>query len=67
VILPADALFRAQRDALGLRLYCEDCALFDDERASCAHGYPCAPHRRPAEGPTEESRELCFCKDFEAA
>lgn len=65
MILPADALFRAQRDALGLRMYCEDCALYDDERARCAHGYPCAQHRRPTGDAADV--EVCFCKDFEAA
>ncbi|GAB4201534.1 MAG: hypothetical protein OHK0013_13660 [Sandaracinaceae bacterium] len=66
MILTADALFRAQRDAMALRMHCEDCALFDDEAERCAHGYPCAPHRRPGSAVAERDHPVCFCKDFEA-
>ncbi len=64
MIVPVDALFRAQREALDLRMSCEDCALFDDERGACAHGYPTEPHRRPASW--EAATAIQFCKDFEA-
>ncbi|MBX7195974.1 MAG: hypothetical protein K1X94_28220 [Sandaracinaceae bacterium] len=63
MIVPVDALFRAEREAFDLRMSCEDCALFDDARAACAHGYPTEPHRRPADWSTH--REVQFCKDFE--
>lgn len=65
MIVPADALFRAERDAHHLRMHCEDCALFDaaqPERTRCAHGYPTEPHRRPS----AEGAPINFCKDFEA-
>lgn len=62
MILPADALFRRERDAHGLRMHCEDCVLFDDAREQCAHGYPTDAHRRP----TTDDAPITFCKDFEA-
>lgn len=65
MIVPVDALFRAQRESLGLRMYCEECVLFDDERERCAHGYPVEPHRAPRDRATDT--EIHFCKDFEAA
>jgi hypothetical protein len=46
----------------GLVRHCEDCALFDDAREACAHGYPTAPHRKSG-----DARLVVFCKDFEAA
>lgn len=46
-----------------LRMHCEDCALWDDERDRCAHGYPTNEHRRP----TSPSLPVVFCKDFELA
>lgn len=68
MILPVDARFRAEREAHGLRMHCEDCALFDrdvPEPRGCAHGYPTEPHRRPAS--LEAQTAIHFCKDFEAA
>ncbi|MBN8616396.1 MAG: hypothetical protein J0L92_37770 [Deltaproteobacteria bacterium] len=62
MILPADALFRRQRDEHALRMHCEDCVLFDDVREQCAHGYPTEAHRRP---PNDDA-PITFCKDFEA-
>ncbi len=62
--LTADARFLGERARFSLRLHCEDCALFDVERAKCAHGYPTAEHRQPTEG-LESS--VVFCKDFEMA
>lgn len=64
MILPIDALFRAQREHLALRMYCEDCVLFEDRDGSCAHGYPSEPHRRPVSPELEQT--ITFCKDFEA-
>ncbi len=63
MILPIDALFRAQRDLHALRMFCEDCALFEDRDGSCAHGYPSEAHRRPASPELEET--VTFCKDFD--
>ena len=68
MILPVDALFRAEREAHGLHMHCEDCVLFDGDqpaRQRCAHGYPTEPHRRPAS--FEAQTAIQFCKDFEAA
>jgi hypothetical protein len=67
MIVTADATFRAQREALRLRMYCEDCALFDDERQRCVHGYPSEPHRRPTAEAASRDHPVCFCKDFEVA
>ena len=64
MIIPVDALFRAQREAWLLRMYCEECGLFDDERIECAHGYPIAAHRKPSS--TEDDMSISFCKDFDA-
>lgn len=55
-----DALERAK---FHLKLFCEDCALFD-ELAGCAHGYPTAPHRRAR---VEAGACVIFCKHFESA
>jgi len=64
VIIPVDALFRAQREAWALRMYCEECGLFDDDRVECAHGYPIAAHRQPSN--VEADVSVSFCKDFDA-
>ncbi len=64
MILVADALFRRERAQHGLRMHCEDCVLFDDERVQCAHGYPTEAHRRPRDDQAETT--ITFCKDFEA-
>lgn len=63
MILPPDALFRREREAFDLRMHCEDCALFDERHAACAHGYPTEAHRR---SPSDDA-PITFCKDFEAA
>lgn len=63
VKLPADARFREERERFGLRLHCEECALFDETRAACAHGFPTEEHRRPR----GELARVVFCKDFELA
>lgn len=65
MIVPVDALFRRERATFALRLYCEDCALFDDALGECAHGYPTQAHRRPASEEAETA--ITFCKDFEVA
>ncbi|MDQ3034552.1 MAG: hypothetical protein M3Y87_19240 [Myxococcota bacterium] len=63
--LEVDQRFRDERQRYALRLYCEDCALFDEALGACAHGFPTAEHRRP-EGPADDAR-VVFCKDFELA
>ncbi len=60
-----DARFEDERARFGLRFECEDCALFEARDASCAHGFPTEPHRRPA-APARGAL-LVFCKDFECA
>ncbi len=63
--LPVDDRFRDEERTFGLVRSCEDCALWDDARDRCAHGYPTREHRRAAtDGP---DAALVFCKDFEAA
>jgi hypothetical protein len=59
---PRDPSLTAEAARYALRMHCEDCALFDDRRASCAHGFPTEEHRRTM---AERSGELVFCKDFE--
>jgi hypothetical protein len=54
----------AEAARYGLRLHCEDCALFDEERAACAHGFPTGEHRRAE---AERVGRVVFCKDFELA
>lgn len=61
--LPQDARFREQRERYRLQFTCERCALFDDERESCAHGYPTTQHRDAFYA--DESAPLVFCKHFE--
>ena len=61
--LEQDAVFREQRERYALRFNCEDCALFDPERASCAHGYPTDEHRKAHYA--DPSARLVFCKHFE--
>lgn len=58
-----DERFREQRSRYRLRFTCESCALFDDQKEACAHGYPTSEHRdahyeRP-------DAPLVFCKHFE--
>jgi hypothetical protein len=55
--------FREERARFALRFTCEDCALFDPEHASCAHGYPTEEHR--AARYEQPGVDLVFCKDFE--
>ena len=64
MIIPVNALFRVQREDWALRMYCEQCGLFDDERVACAHGYPIAAHRLPLS--LEDDTSISFCKDFDA-
>jgi hypothetical protein len=46
-----------------LRFSCEDCAYFDPDRESCAHGYPTAEHRTAH----FDAGELVFCKEWDLA
>jgi hypothetical protein len=60
-----DERFREQRSRYRLRFTCEHCALFDDEKETCAHGYPTSEHRDAHyENP---DAPLVFCKHFELA
>ena len=61
--LPQDARFRRERGEYSLRFTCEDCALFDDVRERCAHGYPTDDHR--AARYVDPGTPVVFCKDFE--
>lgn len=63
--LPVDERFRTERERFRLRLHCEDCALFDEAREACAHGFPTAEHRRPQSD--ADDTPIVFCKDFEVA
>lgn len=58
-----DAKFREQRERFRLRFTCEHCALFDDENAKCAHGYPTTEHREARY--QDPSARIVFCKHFE--
>jgi hypothetical protein len=60
--LEADETFRAEVARYGLVRSCEDCALYDEAKDRCAHGYPTAEHKKSA-----DARLVVFCKDFEAA
>lgn len=60
--LVRDARLDDEARRFGLVRHCEDCALFDDAREACAHGYPTAQHRKRA-----DEALVVFCKDFEAA
>ncbi len=55
--------FREERTRFALRFTCEDCAMFDPEHASCAHGFPTEEHR--TERYEAPDAALVFCKDFE--
>jgi hypothetical protein len=61
--LEQTAAFREQRERFRLRFTCEHCAMFDEQRESCAHGYPTTEHRE-ARYQDPEAR-LVFCKHFE--
>ncbi|AKF06742.1 hypothetical protein [Sandaracinus amylolyticus] len=63
--LPVDRVFRDERVRYVLKLHCEDCALWDDTRDACAHGYPTDEHRAPRDA--ESDQRVVFCKDFEVA
>jgi len=65
VKIEIDAGYRDERARFHLRLHCEDCALWDEARDACAHGYPTREHRRP-ERESDEAH-VVFCKDFEVA
>ena len=63
--LPVDRAYREERERFALKLHCEDCALWDDARDACAHGYPTGEHRTPRD--PESDARVVFCKDFELA
>ena len=58
-----DERFRDQRERFHLRFTCEDCALFDDAREACAHGFPTTEHRQAYY--RDPDAPLVFCKHFE--
>ena len=58
--LPRDARFDEESARFALRMHCEDCALFDDLREKCAHGFPTEEHRRDA-----THSLVIFCKEWE--
>lgn len=62
--LPVDPAYRDERERFALKLHCEDCALWDDARDACAHGYPTVEHRAPRAAEEADAR-VVFCKDFE--
>ena len=61
--LAQDEAFRQQRERFRLRFTCEHCALFDEAREECAHGYPTTEHR-DAHYRDPDAR-IVFCKHFE--
>ena len=63
--LPVDRGYREERARFALKLHCEDCALWDDARDACAHGYPTVEHRTPRDAASDVG--VVFCKDFELA
>ena len=63
--LPQDAQFREQAEKYRLRFTCEHCALFDEDKQTCAHGYPTTEHR--AAHYADPQALLVFCKHFELA
>lgn len=46
-----------------MRFTCEACALFDDERGRCAHGFPTEEHRE--ERYRDPDADVMFCKEWE--
>ena len=62
--LPLDARFIEESRTFSLRFECETCGLFDDVRATCAHGYPTDEHIASA---PERRSLIVFCKEYEMA
>lgn len=58
-----DERAREEIARMKLRFACEDCAMFDPDRASCAHGYPTREHRASK----IDAGELVFCKEWDLA
>jgi hypothetical protein len=63
VKLPPSDAFRAQRAHFNLRFNCEDCALFDADTETCAHGFPTEEHRQSYYD--DPGSLIVFCKDFD--
>lgn len=57
-----DPALREEAGRFRLRYACEHCAHFEEERGSCAEGYPNAAHR---DARIESAEGLEFCKSFE--
>ena len=63
MMLVRDRRFLAQAEELRLRYCCEDCACFDPEAETCAHGFPLHKHRASTH---EDMRApLAFCKEHD--
>jgi hypothetical protein len=60
---PLTPEFLEERRRYALQHCCEECALFDEARNECAHGWPNAIHRR-AYYETPRAK-IIFCKEFE--
>jgi len=58
-----DAKFLEQRERFRLQFTCERCALFDEAKQLCAHGFPTEPHRDARYA--DDHAPLVFCKHFE--
>ena len=58
-----DERFREQRERFHLRFTCEHCALFDERKEICAHGYPTTEHRDAHY--LDPNARVVFCKHFE--
>jgi hypothetical protein len=65
MIIEQDERFREERRRYRLRFTCEDCALFDEARERCAHGYPTERHR--AARYADPTARILFCKEFDLA
>jgi hypothetical protein len=58
-----DERFREQRERFRLRFNCEHCSLFDEEKETCAHGFPTTEHREAHY--RDPDAPVVFCKHFE--
>jgi hypothetical protein len=63
--IPRDEQFGEQAAKFSLRFNCESCALFDEVRERCAHGFPTEEHRakRYEDDP---GADVIFCKEWES-
>jgi hypothetical protein len=59
-----DGTFREEARRFALRFTCESCALFDDAREQCAHGFPTDEHRGARYA--DPGADVIFCKEYES-